>query len=361
MQAQNYHGIQGSSYAGSIGVHNNPSSIVNTPFKWDITLLGAQAKVSTNFLEVRNYSILSPASKSIYLISNGENKRYVFANANSNLLNSRIALNRQNSIAFGANLRSYSFAKTSSYNFYDTLKNVGNFLVLNERNQPLETDFVTSSWIELYGTYARTIIDNEYIRVNAGATLKLSRGISGAHASLQSGKFNRIVSADTIRYTITGSNARFGYSSNFDRWQNSNSQAENIRNFLKFTEGGASIDVGVEVLVKSQEVPTYEDDGYFDYDWKFGLSLLDIGVSQYKYGLQSRSFSGVRAGLTNIQLDQKFDSTIRSIPVFNDSLSTIVSPSSLGGVYRVLNPARMVVNADRFITGAFYEIGRAHV
>ena len=42
--AQNYHAIQGSSYAGALGVHNNPAAIVNTPFKWDLVLFGAQLK-----------------------------------------------------------------------------------------------------------------------------------------------------------------------------------------------------------------------------------------------------------------------------------------------------------------------------
>lgn len=355
VQAQNYHGIQGSSYAGSIGVHNNPSSIVNTPYKWDITVLGVQAKISTNFLQVANYSILSPAAQSVYLISNGTYKRYMFANANINLLNTRIALNRTRAIAFGANLRNYAFARTSEYNFYDTLKNVADFLVLNERNQPAGADFINSGWIELYASYAQTIIDNEFVRLNAGVTLKLSRGISGAYASVQSGKFTQIPAGDPAKYTITGADARFGYSSNFDRWKNGNSRAENINNFLKFTEGGASIDAGAELLIKSQSVAKYDEDDYFDYDWKLGVSLLDFGVNQYKHGLQSRNVKGVRAGITDIDLDRKFDSTISSIRVFNDSLATVADQSTaLSGVYRVINPTRLVLNVDRYIAGAFY-------
>jgi hypothetical protein len=30
-KGQNYHAVQGSSFAGSLGVSNNPASIVNTP------------------------------------------------------------------------------------------------------------------------------------------------------------------------------------------------------------------------------------------------------------------------------------------------------------------------------------------
>ncbi|MFM9907951.1 MAG: hypothetical protein ACKVOW_01310 [Chitinophagaceae bacterium] len=362
LQAQSYHSLQGSSYAGSIGVHNNPSSIVNTPYKWDLTLLGVQAKFSTNFLEVRNYSLLSPAAKSEYIFNAGSFKRYVITNATINLLNARIALNRQKVIAFGANLRNYAFIKTSDYNFYDTLKKVGDFFSLNERNQPLTLDFVNSGWIELYASYAQTIFDNEFVRLNAGATLKLSRGISGAHASLQGGKFERIPAGDPPGYSITGADARFGYSSNYDRWSNSNSQAANIQNFLKFTEGGASVDVGAELLIKSQAVPGYDEENYFDYDWKLGLSILDLGINQYKYGLQSRSISGVRAGITNIDINQKFDSTINSIKRFDDSLATIVNQNtSLSGKFRIINPTRMVLNVDRYLAGNFYVNGELSI
>ncbi len=355
LQAQNYHGIQGSSYAGSIGVHNNPSSIVNTPYKWDVTLLGAQAKVSTNIIEVRNYSLLSPAKKSQYVFENGENKRFAITSANINLLNTRIALGRKKAIAFGANLRNYAFIKSSNYNFYDTLKNVGDLLSLNERNQPLGTDFVNSGWIELYGSYAQTILDNEYFRLNAGATIKLSRGISGAHAVLQNGKFESIPGGDPAQYNITGADARFGYSSNYDRWQNGNSRFENLRNFLTYTEGGAFIDVGAELLIKTQAVIRYGEDDYFDYDWKLGISLLDLGANQYKYGKQSRTIAGVRNGITNVSLSQKFDSTIRSMADFNDSLATVAGQfTSLAGRFRIINPTRLVLNADRYVFDAFY-------
>ncbi|MBC7423753.1 MAG: hypothetical protein H7334_09900, partial [Ferruginibacter sp.] len=37
LAAQNYHAINGSSYAGSLGVGNNPASIVHVPYAWDVT------------------------------------------------------------------------------------------------------------------------------------------------------------------------------------------------------------------------------------------------------------------------------------------------------------------------------------
>ncbi len=355
-EAQNFHAIQGSPYAGSIGVHNNPSSIVSTPYKWDLTIIGAQTKGSTNILNVRNYSLLSKPSESEYFFTPGTFKRDAIANANINLLNARIAINRQQVIAFGANLRNYGTIRTSEYSFYDTLDKVGDFLDLNEANQPLWGDYINSGWIELYGTYGQTIYDNETGRLNAGVTLKLSRGIAGAHSSLQNGRYARVPLSDPALYNLTEGDVRYGYSSNFDRWEKSNTKGQNLRDFINYSQGGLSLDMGAEYLIKTQATAlAFEDDGYFDYEWKLGISILDFGVNQYTYGLESRYTNGIQPGVTNETIDQKFDSTISSLKIFNDSLATIVSSINiLAGKFRVINPTRLVLNADRYVTRSFF-------
>lgn len=356
VRGQNYHALNGSSYAGSIGVHNNPSSIVNTPYKWDITIIGGQAKISNNVLSILNYSLLSAPSKSEYLFTRGEGTRYAVANANVNLMNTRIALNRQKAIAFGVNIRNYSRLKTSNYNYIDTLRTVSAFLSRNTNNQPLSGDFYNSGWIELYGTYAQTIIDNGVTRLNAGITLKLSRGISGAYASLQNLRYARTAQGDPPAYAIEAGQVNYGYSSNFDFWKNENSTGQNVKNFITHTQGGASIDAGVELLIRPQGVSaTYDDDSHFDYDWKIGLSLLDLGANQYTLGSQSRFTGAIQPGITSADINNKFDSTIRSIRIFNDSLATLMTTSTMAiGKFRVLNPTRLVLNVDRYLLGAFY-------
>ena len=58
VKAQDYHAIHGSSYAGSLGVHNNPASILMSPYKWDVTLFGGQLKSGSNLFTIYNYSLL---------------------------------------------------------------------------------------------------------------------------------------------------------------------------------------------------------------------------------------------------------------------------------------------------------------
>ena len=354
-EAQNYTATNGSSIIGSLNVHNNPSAIVNSPLKWDITLFGLQDKHTTNAFKVFKYSLISNPANSAYQIENGNFSRYADLNTNFNLLNARIALNKTSSIAFGANLKSYVSLKTSSYNFFDTLGRFGDFFEQNEGVQNMEVEMASSSWAELYATYGQTVLDNDFSRINAGITVKLNRGLSGAFANLANGNFVRS-SSNPLQYRITDASLDFAYSSNYDRWNKDKNFQNNSRNFLAFTETGGSVDIGVEYLIKLPSVTNvFDDDPYFDYDWKIGLSLLDIGYSQYHFGKYSTGARNIRPGITDSILDQVLDSTINNLGDLRDSLSNIFTTvGTYGGKFRVNHPGRLVLNIDKFITESFF-------
>ena len=99
----------------------------------------------------------------------------------------------------------------------------------------------SSSWAELYASYGRTIIDNEYGRLNAGITLKLNKGLSGAFTNLANGNFIR-TGSNPASYRVTDAALDFGYSSNYDEWDSLKNFGQNSRNFFSLTEAGGSID-----------------------------------------------------------------------------------------------------------------------
>jgi hypothetical protein len=358
--AQNYHAVQGSSQAGSLGIANNPASMVNTPFAWDIDLFSFQVKASTNAITVHKYSLLSSPANSEYAFNSGYKSRFANVNFNVNLLNSRFALSRKKAIAIGINLRGYAQAKTGPYNFIDTLNSTRQFFNLNNSNTVLSGNTTGSSWIEVFAAYGQTIWESNTGRINAGITVKVSRGVSGAHVSLQNGRVVPVVQGNQSAYLLTSAEAKYGYSSNYDTWQKEKNTNANLRDFLSHTEGGASFDLGVEYLVKPQYMATIEDDedeAYYDYDWKIGISLLDIGLNQFKYGTNSRAASGFRPGVTDRDLDEKFVD-IENLKGFNDSLATIAnSINQVSGKFTVLNPTRLVLNVDRYLFDAFYVNG----
>ncbi|MBO9658739.1 MAG: hypothetical protein J7527_07915 [Chitinophagaceae bacterium] len=352
--SQYYQGLNGTYYIGSLNVHNNPSAIVNVPVKWDLTILGIQDKHSTNIATVHNYSLLSNPSNSEYEVAPGEYKRKGDANVNLNLLNFRLALNQRSAIAMGINFRSYTRARSSRYNFYDTLQSFRDFFVLNENNRDdMSVDMTSASWLEVYGTYGQTIVDNDQFRLNAGATLKINRGYSGAFAQMTGGSFSKTGSfPDT--YLTNSVDLDFAYSDNYDRVDNG--QGSNFKNFTSGLQMGVSADFGLELLIKRPYITNRQrEEEYYDYDWKIGASLLDLGFSSYLNGQYSTMLSGLRTGITDETLDQKFDSTINSFGQFRDSLATLFNTvTNYQGNFKIFHPTRLVINIDKFISDAFF-------
>jgi hypothetical protein len=352
--AQNYHAINGSSYAGSLGIGNNPSSMLSTPYNWDLTLAGLQVANSTNIVTIHDFSLLSPSKNSSYSINQGDFERKGRTSANLNLLNARIGLDRRTSIGFGINLRAYGRVLAEPFNYYDSLGSVRDFFTVNPTNRPLAGKFIGSSWVEIFGSYARTVWDRPDSRLNAGLTIKASRGLSGGFARADNIRFQSHNQGGYTYYTVSNGQLSYGYSSNFDKLNDNKNTHENTRDFLAYTEGGASVDLGAELLIKSGAVVTYDEDDYYDYEWKVGVSLLDIGVNQYKYGTESAVASGLNPNITDTTLEQKF-MNVKSLEQANDSLQTIVNNfNHLTGKFTILDPTRLVVNIDRFLYDAFY-------
>jgi hypothetical protein len=228
------------------------------------------------------------------------------------------------------------------------------FFSINPDGTVYQARFVTSSWIELFGAYSSTLVDDAYGRLNAGATLHVMRGLSGAFAQLAQGGVTSSVEGNETVYNLSSGVGRYGYSANYDVWKNSKSTTQNLLDFVTHTRAGAAIDLGFEYLVKPQDVKVYDnEDDYFDYDWKFGLAVMDVGANEYEYGSQSRLATQPRANATDSALNQGFD-VVGSFAGFNDSLGKLVNVlTPLSGRFRIWNPARVVIDLDRALPQHF--------
>jgi hypothetical protein len=351
--AQNYHAVQGSPYAGSLGMANNPATMLNTPIRWDVNLIGFQIKSATNIFTIHNYSLLSNPANSEYEINRGDFARKGNLSFNTNFFNTRINLDRRHAIGFGVNIRGLVNIKSSAYNYSDSIAGARDFMNINDPARPLDARITGSSWVEIFGSYARTILDDQVKRLNTGITVRLSRGISGAYVAAENLRFQKASLPGTN--ILTTGRLSYGYSSNYDRWQKTKETRQNLHDLVAFSEGGMSIDFGVEYFIKTQAVTTFEDgDDYYDYNWRIGISLLDMGINQYKYGIESQAISGIIADVSDTLLDEKFR-TVNSFGEVNDSLRTVVqSMNQLFGNFTVVNPMRLVVNADRPLGNDFY-------
>lgn len=349
---QHYNALHGSDYSGGLAVYNNPASIVQSFHKWDFTPLALQFQGITNAVKGRNFPFyFSPEEK--FHVAEGNFPREADLNYNIRLFNTRISIDKNHAFAFGLNLRGYSQAATSRIHYSDSVIGPRSFLALNEQNRSVSMNFTSSAWMEVYGAYGLTVWDRETSRLNAGATLKIQRGLSGAFVRLNEVGVQRVVENDFISYRVTDGGALYGYSANHG---NGNSfQAADV---FSQSQLGFAADLGVEYLVKPQAVTTiFDEDDYYDYEWKLGFSLLDLGWNNYLYGSESRNVSKLSPDVTNNVLQQKFR-LIDDLSSFNDSLATIVQSSEqLSGNFSISNPTRAVINIDRYVSGHIFVNG----
>ena len=345
--AQNYQAIHGSSYAGSLGVGSNPASIVHVPYAWDITPFSVQFKQATNAVKIDKFSLLSSPSAAEVSAATGNKKRFVYANQDIRLLNTRINLNAKTAIAFGANIRNYVYANVSGANWQDTLQYFRDFLEINVGNLPFNGQSVGSTWGEVYASYAHTIIDDGDKLLNAGITLKVTRALAGGYAKAQSVNYSASTDVNTPGYMLLNGNLVYGYSSNFDNIKSGNSFKANRNIFLQKTYSGISADFGVEYILLTNE--DKEEGGEFAYETKLGVSMLDVGMNKFRYGSQSRLALAGKTGITDTLLQDKF-SSVTSFSSFNDSLAGIAgSFTNVSGPFHIYQPARVVINVDQHV------------
>lgn len=349
---QNYQAINGSSYAGSLGQSFNPAVILDAPYSWDITPLALQVKQSTNALILNNYSLLSSPQKATVDVQYGNASRFLYANQDIRLLNSRIRLNSKSAIAFGANLHNYVYAVTSKSNWQGSFNSVRDFMNINTGNIPLSLSAAGNSWAEVYGTYSQTLFDDGQSRLQAGITLKLNRPLAGAYLYGNGISFSPETSNNGKSYILTAENLQYGYSGNLDNINGNNSFTSNRKAFLQNGYTGIGIDLGFEYLFIS---PGDEREaGNKSYNTKIGLSLMDLGSNKYRYGAGSRFSSGFQNGITDSVINSKF-SNISTIDRFNDSLGSIAnSLSVLQGNFHIFQPTRLVINIDKYIAQNFF-------
>ncbi len=353
---QQYQAVHGSNYAGSLGVMNNPASALSSPLPWDITLFGLQLKNSTNFFYIEKYNPTGKDPQLAAWIQNGEYKRRLNTQFNMNLLNARFRTSNRSAFSFGMNLRSASLGGSSTYNFIDTILEPNSFLKVNMQNQPLDAFVRSSNWAEAYGSLALNLADKKHFIWNAGVTIKANMGLAGIHASITNGQFKEYIRPVFNVYEVTAVDLNYGYSANLDFWDPAASTKSNLKRYSDQSRRGGSIDLGMEWIIKDQQnIELFNNRSQYNYTWKLGISLLDLGYAKYTYGVESVKTSGVKPNINGIALARKFDSTITGLDVLNDSIQTAVGQfNRLTGDFKMSHPTRLVFNVDRQITDLIY-------
>jgi hypothetical protein len=354
--SQFYQAIHGSNYAGSLGVQNNPSSSLSSPNPWDITALGFQISNSSNIFYLQRYALDGKNKQLLAFFKNGDFEKNINFNSNINLFNARMRITNRLALGMGINIRTHGKGQSSTYNFQDSLSNLNSFMLINDGNQPLKASFLNSTWTEVFGNLAYNLVDAKKWIWNFGLNMKVNKGLMGIKTQLNHASFNRVLPNVPV-YQLTDLDLQYTYSANLDKWDLSSSTISNLEKLVLNGEGGMSIDLGTEWFIKNlNDQDLFEQSTQYNYTWKFGLSVLDLGFSRYKNGLLNAKVKGLVRNMNVPDLALKFDSTIVDLNSFNDSLTTMVSSfqyESYFSKFKIFHPARLVINIDRPITDIF--------
>ena len=343
LHAQHYHAYNGSPYAGVFSMYNNPASTVNAAFKWDVNVLSLQTFMLNGILNVDG---LAKDTVSIN-VTEGISKRYTHIVADVSLLNIRFNINKNNAIAFGLRARTYNHLKTAAFFSADSITTFNGFLHANALNnvQYLQGFTTSDSWFEATFNFSHVLHEDINSKFSAGISLGYMQNISAAFASINKITYVNVPdTGNTYHQLITGGGLSATYSNNYDLAANNNNSA---KTFLKNTLSSFNISIGAEWLIKKPNI--YEDEPITNtnYDWKIGISIMDIGRNIFQPAQGSFTAGVPKAGLTNTTLEQRF-SNIGSLQRLYDSVAvTFTNVTPVADAFSISTPTRLLISADK--------------
>lgn len=362
LQAQSYHAINGSPYAGANAMYNNPAATVNSFHKWHVTIFSIQSTISNSTFEVQHASLLNTNSANAVFTNNAGN-RILNTNFDVNLLNITYKIDKKNAVGFGIRGRTYNHFNAYPFSFNDTITTTQGFLATNTTTPFLQAYGIHSGWIEFNFNYSKQLIDNDYQKLSAGLTLGYQKSVSGVYGDIEKLSFNKYYNSNTssYQYILTGGAATAMYSSNYDAFNNATAITPALlKSFLSNTNSSFVLNAGVEYIIKDPSLDITPLNATH-YDWKFGFSILDVGKNSFNP--VNGSFKA-RIPLTNINDSTIINqlSNVASLSRARDSLSkSFQTIDSIKSIYSISNPTRIILNADKNLGNHFYINGELSI
>lgn len=348
LRAQGYQALHGSAYTGSTAIFNNPASSVNSAHRWDLTVLSVQAKMSTNSAFIKNNQGTRELS-----LREGRSSKFIHTNADLSLFNLLYKPDNTKAFNAGIRVRTYTHSKMMPFSYSDTINSLHSFLVVNN-TLPFLQGFVTQSgWLEADLNYSQVLHEDSRSRLTAGITFQIMKGLSGAFAKLNKVSYFESKNGTDTVYSLTDGSGSMGYSANYDE--------STFKNFLKKSHGGLGLSMGIEYLIYHSEASATTGNNTLNYDWKIGLSLMDLGANRFTPGTSSVQLFGPNMAITDATIDRKL-SGAQSLRAFKDSLRTIFTNSAdITERFTITNPTRLILNIDRNLGNHFYVNGELNM
>ncbi|MDE3251962.1 MAG: hypothetical protein KGO92_04085, partial [Bacteroidota bacterium] len=279
--AQGYQALHGSAFTGSTAYFNNPASPVNSAYQWDLTLFSAQAKISSNFLYLKNFS-LSNHTNATLSANEGYSGKFLHSTMDLSLFDFLYKIDQKHAFNFGFRMRSYTHSKAQPFVLTDSINSIHDFLIANRSTPNLQAYGTQAGWMEADLNYAAVIQEDNHSRLSAGVTLQIMKGISGAFFKMNKLSYLEAKTATDTAYYFSGGNGSFGYSANYDE--------NSFKDFMSKSKNGLGLSLGIEYLTYQPEMNEGRPNNTLNYDWKLGASLMDLGGNVFAPSPNSGSF-----------------------------------------------------------------------
>lgn len=341
LRAQGYQALNGSAFTGSTAVFNNPAASVNSAYKWDLTLFSVQAKLSNNSAYIK-----SDSTGSKLTMKDDYGSKFLHANVDVSLFNLLYKIDNQHAINFGIRARTYNHVKTAPFHYSDSITSFHSFLVANDR-APYVEGFVThTGWLEADLNYSQVLFENSNSKLSGGVTLQIMKGLSGAYVKLNKISYLESKSATDTSFSFTNGSASYGYGAGYDE--------SSFQDAYKTAVTTLGLSLGVEYMTYNNEMSVNNN---LNYDWKIGLSIMDLGANSFKPSPTSGQFYGPNVAVADADVDRKLSGS-SNMKDFRDSLSTLFSNNStLTDNFTISTPTRLIINIDKNLGSHFYVNG----
>ncbi|KAA2243070.1 hypothetical protein F0L74_11170 [Chitinophaga agrisoli] len=354
-QAQSFAGYHNSHYAGIYGVLTNPASAAGSRYKWDVNIIGVDAKAGNTYISFPKSSLFNMPdtfrrNRDYFLDTASTNRQYGWGMAEVMLPSVLYSIDEKQSVAFTWRLRAVG-------NGGNVDANIANFFALdypnprfNGRNYNVDyAGFYAHSWNELGLSYARVIKDNVTSRIKAGVTLKYLSGIAAGYGVVRNANF---VMEDKRNATISSGTLEVAYNEQLDNWEHPAN-----RNFKLFANPGIGADIGViyEWRPDGDGFGNYESDSWNpdadEYKLRLGASVTDIGGIYYKKAAFNRDLD-LTSG--NISPDSLKRRTHESVDDYYHRVAGYFTPITTYDGFFMALPTALHLMGDYNIDGRFF-------
>ena len=309
IQAQQWLGVSGSNYAGTNSIYNNPANIADSRFKLYVNLVANDIFIANNYVGYNApYSIFKLLTNSAAQEYRNSKNIIVFKNAyydinnngepyNMNVLNDLrgpsflYTINSKRSVGLMSRIRSVVNFSNAPLSLANVVRLGTDTLLVKNQNFTVNNSALNiNSYAELGVSYGQILKDEDEDFIKVGVTLKRVVGIYNAHINIKEANYNikndlsepnrQILQIDNLK-------AEYGYTSE--------AAFNNTKPSLPWIFGNQSagsgwgLDLGI-VYEYRPEIRKYAyrkngvqklDPSKNKYEFKIGLSILDIGGISY--------------------------------------------------------------------------------